>query len=352
MGRRGATSLQDVVGKLKDKASQSRAALNPLSKPHVGALLRATTHDPSAPPEEKHLAAILSYGHRSRATASVVVESLMDRLQTTGDAPVALKCLLTVHHIICRGTFILQDQLSVFPAAGGRNYLKLSNFRDSRSPFTWEISSWVRWYARYVENFLSASRILGFFIGSSSSILEKEKVEETVTGLLNSDLLRELDSLVGLIEDACKMPDSTHVESARLLRCVKSLAAEDHMSVMNEVAVRISEFRQRLSVLSFGESVELVCNLKRLEGCEEKLSAIFDRKVPTESFWELMREVKSNLTEQEEKMSAALDRRVGRGSESARYGGRRAVSLDEPVRFSSGRLPPLPIPSTELYPYG
>lgn len=143
MGRRAETNLQDIVGRIKDKAAQSKAALSPLSKPHEGALLRATTHDPYAPPEEKHVAALLSYGHRSRFTASAVVESLMDRLQTTGDAPVALKCLLTVHQIIRRGSFILQDQLSVFPFAGGRNYLKLSDFRDRRSPLTWEMSSWV-----------------------------------------------------------------------------------------------------------------------------------------------------------------------------------------------------------------
>lgn len=142
MGRQS-TNLRDLVGKIKDKASQSKVALNPLSKPHATCLLRATTHDSSTPPDHKYLSSLLSFGHRSRVTASAVIESLMDRLQTTGDASVAIKCLITVHHIIRHGTFILHDQLSIFPAAGGRNYLKLSNFRDSRSPFSWEISSWV-----------------------------------------------------------------------------------------------------------------------------------------------------------------------------------------------------------------
>lgn len=194
---------------------------------------------------------------------------------------------------------------------------------------------------------------MGFFIGSHSSILQKEKTEETVSGLLNSDLLRELDSLVGLIEDTCKMPESTHLDSAALLLQVKSLAAEDHVSVMNEVAVRVGEFRERLSLLSFGESVEFVCTLKRLEGCEERLLAIFDRKVPMESFWVLMREVKCNLDKEEEKTSAAAavaaERRVGRGSLSARYERRRRPSNSEAVILSSGRLFSVSIPSAELY---
>ena len=146
MGR--ITILRDLIGIIKDKASQSKAALvsNPKTLSLHLALLRATTHDPFTSPDPRHLAALLSFGHSSRATASTAIEALMDRLQTTRDASVAIKCLITVHHIIKRGSFILQDQLSVFPFTGGRNYLKLSNFRDNTTPLTWELSSLVRWY--------------------------------------------------------------------------------------------------------------------------------------------------------------------------------------------------------------
>ncbi|KAK4760899.1 hypothetical protein SAY87_005792 [Trapa incisa] len=348
MGLQRVTNLRIIVGKIKDKASQGKAKLSPLSKPHEGALLRATTHDPTTLPEEKHLSELLSYGHRSRATASSVVESLMDRLQNTGDASVALKCLLAVHQIIRRGTFILQDQLSIFPASGGRNYLNLSNFRDDKSPFTWEISAWVRWYARYVENLLSASRILGFFIGSSSNALEKEKAEEAISSLLNSDLIRQMDSLVRLIEDTSRMPESAQLDSAELLCRVKFLAAEDHVSIMNEVAVRGHELMERIRILTFGESVELVCIMRRLESCEETLAAIFDRKVPIESCWVLMREVKCKLGKVEEK-TAKAERWVVRGSVSARYGGRPGMSSSETVRLSSGRIFSLPISTAEMF---
>lgn len=150
MGR--VTILRDLIGIIKDKASQSKAALlsNPKTLSLHLALLRATTHDPFTPPDPRHLAALLSFGHSSRAVAATAIEALMDRLQTTRDASVAIKCLFTIHHIIKRGSFILQDQLSVFPATGGRNYLKLSNFRDNTTPLTWELSSWVRWCVLFV----------------------------------------------------------------------------------------------------------------------------------------------------------------------------------------------------------
>ncbi|KAL4386977.1 hypothetical protein GQ457_09G011080 [Hibiscus cannabinus] len=175
--------LRDFIGIIKDKASQSKAALisNPKTLSLHVALLRATTHDPFTPPDPRYLATLLSFGHSSRATASTAVEALMDRLQTTRDAAVSIKCLVTVHHIIKRGSFILQDQLTVYPSTGGRNYLKLSDFRDDTTPLTWELSSWVRWYALYLENLLSTWRILGSFLYSTSSSVDKRKEEEKVS---------------------------------------------------------------------------------------------------------------------------------------------------------------------------
>ena len=168
------TKLTNLIGIIKDKASQSKAAL--LSKRTTLSLLRATSHDSSTPPTRKHLATLLSSGDGSRATASAAVEVLMDRLQGTNNAAVALKCLIAVHHIIHHGSFILQDQLSVYPSAGGRNYLNLSNFRHNTDPTSWELSSWVRSFAQHIEQLLCTSRILGFFLRTSTD--SEDRVSE------------------------------------------------------------------------------------------------------------------------------------------------------------------------------
>ncbi|THG03605.1 hypothetical protein TEA_006950 [Camellia sinensis var. sinensis] len=291
--------LRDLIGVIKDKASLSKAAL--LSKPntlslHV-AVLRATTHSSSTPPDVKHLESLLSLGDASRATASALVESLMDRLHRTGDSSVVLKCLLTIHHIINRGPFILQDQLSIFPSFGGHNYLKLSAFRDGATATTWVLSAWVRWYARYLETLLSTSRTLGFFLCSCSSTLEKDKQDERLSSFMTVDLIRDVDSLVGLIEEICKAPDSLHVEGNRLLDEIMGLVGGDYLSAVNEVSLRLSEFMERLSCLSFGESVELMCCLNRLEDCKERLvvGSFTIKKPSTETLWGLIRELKNRV---------------------------------------------------------
>lgn len=339
MGR--STKLRDLIGAIKDKASLSKAAL--LSKPNTLSLhlslLRATTHEPSIPPHDKHIAALLSFGNSSRATASAVIEALMDRLQNTHDASVAIKCLIAVHHIIRRGSFILQDQLSIYPSTGGRNYLKLSGFRDSSDPITWELSTWVRWYSCYLEHVLSTSRVLGFFLCSSLSTVNKDEEVEQVSALTNQQLIREIASLVDVIEETYKAPDSLHVHGDRLLSEVMNLAGDDYLSAINEVSLRINEFGERLRALSFGESVELMCALKRLENCKERSSIQPHRKKASmETFWGLVSEMKDRVGKEcrEDARMVMIGRR-DRACESARLGERVLKSSDS-VRFGSGRL--------------
>ncbi|CAL5368480.1 unnamed protein product [Camellia sinensis] len=336
--------LRDLIGVIKDKASLSKAAL--LSKPntlslHV-AVLRATTHSSSTPPDVKHLESLLSLGDASRATASALVESLMDRLHRTGDSSVVLKCLLTIHHIINRGPFILQDQLSIFPSFGGHNYLKLSAFRDGANATTWVLSAWVRWYARYLETLLSTSRTLGFFLCSCSSTLEKDKQDERLSSFMTVDLIRDVDSLVGLIEEICKAPDSLHIEGNRLLDEIMGLVGGDYLSAVNEVSLRLNEFMERLSCLSFGESVELMCCLNRLEDCKERLvvGSFTIKKPSTETLWGLIRELKNRVgmidVYRESGKLVSVGRRE-KGTESARFGDR-VVKYGDSVQFSSSRF--------------
>lgn len=77
------TKLTNLIGIIKDKASQSKAAL--LSKRTTLFLLRATSHDSSTPLTCKPLAMLLSFGDSSRATTSATVLVLMDHLQGTNN---------------------------------------------------------------------------------------------------------------------------------------------------------------------------------------------------------------------------------------------------------------------------
>ncbi|XP_058096957.1 putative clathrin assembly protein At4g40080 [Magnolia sinica] len=348
MGRRQRPILKNLLGALKDRASQSKAALlsGPnTSSPHL-AVLRATTHDPSSPPREKHVSVLLSFGHGSRLTASCCVEAIMDRLHGTGSSSVALKCLIAIHNIVRRGTFILQDQLSIYPSAGGRNYLNLSNFRDDSSPEAWQVCLWVRWYARVLEQILFSSRILGSFLSSSlfSSFDDGFKeTKEEVSALPNGHLLKEFDALVGVVEEICKVPEYAHVRENRVVAEVIRLVGEDNLMAQREILVRAMEMRERLSCLVFSDSVELVCVLKRLENCKEKLLFLSsnEKMKGGDALLDLVGEMKERIGAVEKCGERRLVRK-GKVSESARLDSRVVVKSSDLVRFSSGRMELLP----------
>lgn len=168
--------------------------------------------------------------------------------------------------------------------------------------------------------------------------MEKDKQEERISSFLNQDLIRDVDSLVGVIEEICKVPDPGFVEGNRLLHEVIGLLCNDYLSTVNEILSRLSETNERLSCLSFGVSVELVCALKRLEDCKEKPYLLFTVKKPsTDTLWGLVGELKGKVDKlkvEKEARKLLTRGKSDKGSESARF----VLKRDNSVLFSSGRL--------------
>ncbi|GAB4848765.1 hypothetical protein Ancab_003492 [Ancistrocladus abbreviatus] len=340
--------VEDIIETVKHKASMSKSALlcSPNTRSLRRAVLKATSHDSSYyPPTDKHLSALLSYGNAPRSTASSVISFLMDRLHRTTSSSVALKSLVSLHVIIHRGSFILQDQLAIFPSSGGRNYLKLSDFRDHSSPTNWELSKWVRWCAKFLEQIISTSRVLGCFLFSNSCCLEREKARANASSLLNKDLLGEIDSLICVLEEIGRLPEP--LDGNLLVDEVMRLVGEDYWIAVAELVVRLAEFKERLSCLSFAESVELVCALKRLEleGCNENMLLLFghSKKASAEELLSVVREledevgaVKGGSSSGKEKMAVSGERFM-KGSESARYG-EPVLKRVNPAIFASNRF--------------
>ncbi|GLJ47680.1 hypothetical protein SUGI_1006950 [Cryptomeria japonica] len=253
--------LRRLVGILKDKAAVSRAVANSqFASLHV-AILRATSHE-EAPPNEKHVAAILAAGGcSSRLRASRCVAELMERLTKTRNWAVALKCLILVHRILREGSFIFQDQLSLYPFRGGRNYLNLSNFRDPSSAVTWEVSNWIRSYATYMDQWLSTCRVLGAFFGRSLEPC-------MATGLPNAELATELAALRDLLAAACECCQPLAPGNSVVLGALGVVLA-DTWELQEEVLHRLEEVRERMVGLSPGEAVEFLPVVEALAAQED-----------------------------------------------------------------------------------
>ncbi|KAL2925412.1 hypothetical protein RDABS01_019777 [Bienertia sinuspersici] len=105
--------MKAIVSILKDNLSIIKATLLLSSKPttslHV-AVLRATTHRHQEDPPPVDAVLALAHHHRP-STAGVLIHALLRRVHGTHNVYVALKCLVTIHHAITRGSPALKDHI-------------------------------------------------------------------------------------------------------------------------------------------------------------------------------------------------------------------------------------------------
>ncbi|KAM0950860.1 putative ANTH domain, ENTH domain-containing protein [Dioscorea sansibarensis] len=338
------SKLRDIVGALKDKASQTKASLlctaaaatatvttttsTLIISPHL-AVLRATPHNPPFdPPHPHHLSTLLSFGSSPRPAAAALLSSLTSRLLSTRNASVALKSLLALHHLYIRGAFILRDQLSTALSrpSGSRHPLHLSSFRDPSSPESWTMSSWVRWFAGVLELLLASP----LFTDGHDSI----------SSILNPDLLSELTSLVELLLETRRSPPFPTWEGNALVREVVRVVAEDSLAAWQAIILRVREVGERLGSFDYADSVELRCLLRRLEDevkDKDKLAPSDLNCRPGDSFWDEIKEVTERIGELVMKKEFDKSRvRRDRVGESDRIHIRFAVV--ESSRFGSFRL--------------
>ncbi|KAI0507080.1 hypothetical protein KFK09_013198 [Dendrobium nobile] len=324
MGRK----LQRFVGVIKDKASLTKATLvSPPSSSAAAdlAVLRATSHHhPSSPPHPHHIAALLSFGHGARPAAAALSSSLSSRLLSTRDPSVALKSLLSLHHLLRSAPFILLDSLfsSLLPKASGRHTrspLLLYSFPLGPDPVSWSLSSCVRWYSRLLE--------LRIILPNPSSDLA-----DWVSSLLTGDLIAELDTLTKFLAEAFSPPEMP--DGNRLVAEVMRVVNEDRITAENGIAIRLGEVRERIEPVGFGDAVELVFVLRRFEEHRPPSDARWMVDDGQRRFWTEVKEVREKVEEvvvRREKEERAVSRE--RVSASDRFG----VRTGEVVLFGSNR---------------
>ncbi|XP_028797087.1 putative clathrin assembly protein At4g40080 [Neltuma alba] len=317
--------VRNFICILKDKASVFAASLS--LRRHVStvrvSILRATTHSLSTPPSEARILAVFSVASSgSHLLPRACINALIDRLHRTRSAAVALKCLLTLHNVIVRGPLTLRDHLACYPSYDGQNILNLSAFRDDSDVESLELSSWVRWYAGVLEQSLWVSRVLGYYLSSSSSINVKNAKKGThdrkTLGLSNSELFHKIDVLVGFVEQISRVPESLQLQRNDLVYEMVRLVGEDYRIIQYEIFLRVEELRDRVEDLEVGEMAELVRDFTRLQDSKEGLVLLFVNRKRNDGFWELIEQTKTKVaTKKEEREGRWLTVKPSRRDEAS-----------------------------------
>ncbi|KAL2893152.1 hypothetical protein RDABS01_009061 [Bienertia sinuspersici] len=271
--------MKAIVSILKDNLSIIKATLLLSSKPttslHV-AVLRATTHRHQEDPPPVDAVLALAHHHRP-STAGVLIHALLRRVHGTHNVYVALKCLVTIHHAITRGSPALKDHILGYSSGPLFN---LSGFIDGSDRDTWELSKWVRWYADVLDYGLALSR----------------RNENRAA--------KKLSCFVVMIEKICGAPDSLHYQKISLIHEIIKLVGEDYRIIMREINSNLNQFQfaeKSIEKLNHEVLQELLDNLKRIEDCKQKLLLMFLNKKKNDGIWELIEELRKKVEEVKQK---------------------------------------------------
>lgn len=150
--------------------------------------------------------------------------------------------------------------------------------------------------------------------------------------------------MVDVLEEVARSPETLDPSGGnKLVSAVIVLVAEDYSVAVEDLESRIGEFTQRLSSLSFADSVEMFCALKRLDDCKERLSELLPMTGNSQetALWRLTERLREDLvavSDKMEKLAVVNWRRVGKTGGSDRFGERVLEAGNNAFRFSSNRF--------------
>lgn len=265
---KGRNKIRNILGLLKDQTAASLARTSGLNSPLQSAIVKATTHSINLP-EEKYVEQILAAGSGSRMQVTHCTRELVKKLTKTQSWAVAIKCLVIIHRTLLEGSFLFQDQLAYNASKEGGDYLSFVNFRGDLSSLDWELSFWVKLYAKYLDERLICSRELKNHFDSKWS---REKIKNRVQYMESEELLEDLTYLQNLMEELCRCQVGSEAGQNAVIQGALILVVSDSYKLQDEIRLRIQELLERAgNLLNFSAGLRLLQICKRAESQMEAL---------------------------------------------------------------------------------
>ncbi|KAF8015143.1 hypothetical protein BT93_H0826 [Corymbia citriodora subsp. variegata] len=255
------STIRKAIGAVKDQTSIGIAKVsNNMAVQLEILVVKATSHDED-PADERHIREILAFTAHSKAYLDTCVALISRRLSKTRDWMVALKALLLVHRIVVDGHPSFEDEI-VFASRRGMRLLNMSHFRDEAHSNSGDHSSFVRFYAMYLEEKVEFSvfekrQESGSGSGGGaeddrrsspankeiSSI--KEMRPERVSARLNNQL-RILDRVL-----ACRPAGAAR--TSRLVLVALYLVLKESFALYREVSEALEVLQERFAQMEYEE---------------------------------------------------------------------------------------------------
>ncbi|XP_038879765.1 putative clathrin assembly protein At2g25430 [Benincasa hispida] len=241
------STIRKAIGVMKDQTTISIAKVAGNMTPELDVLVvKATSHDED-PADDRYIREIVNLcSNYSNGYVNACVVTISRRLSKTRDWIVALKSLIVVHRILIDGHPSFGEEI-VYATRKGMRVLNLSGFRDEAHSNSWDHSSFLRFYALYldelIENLVLEKRLKG---GDESCY--RSRKQSPWRSMRPERVVEELNQLLRMLDRVLACRPAGMAKNSRLVITALNLIIKEsfglYVEICDALGVLLDHFKE------------------------------------------------------------------------------------------------------------
>ncbi|XP_030464748.1 probable clathrin assembly protein At4g32285 [Syzygium oleosum] len=265
------STIRKAIGAVKDQTSISIAKVsNNMAVELEILVVKATSHDED-PADERHVREILAFTAHSKGYLETCIALISKRLSKTRDWMVALKALLLIHRIVVDGHPNFGDKI-VYASRHGMRLLNMSHFRDEAHSNSGDHSSFVRFYAMYLEEKVEFSvfdkRQDGGGGGAEGKYEERHEFDQdrrsspakkevvSIKEMRPERLLVRLNHQLRILDRVLACRAAGAAKTSRLVLVALYLVLKESFGLYGEISEALEVFQDRFALMEYGDCLK------------------------------------------------------------------------------------------------
>lgn len=261
------SSLRRYLGAIKDTTTVSLAKVNSGYKELDIAIVKATNHV-ERPSKERYIRAIFMAisATRPRADVAYCIHALARRLSKTHNWAVALKTLIVIHRALREVDQTFHEEVINYSRSRS-HMLNMSHFKDDSSPNAWVYSTWVRFYALFLEERLECFRVLKYDVE-----IDPPRTKELDT----PDLLEQLPALQELLFRVLDcQPEGAAVQN-HIIQLALSMVVTESTKIYQALTDGIDNLVDKFFEMQRNDALKALDMYRRAVKQAERLSEFYE----------------------------------------------------------------------------
>ncbi|KAL0559305.1 hypothetical protein IC582_003911 [Cucumis melo] len=241
------STIRKAIGAMKDQTTISIAKVAGNMARELDVLVvKATSHDED-PADDRYIREIVNLcSNYSNGYVNACVVTISKRLSKTRDWIVALKALIVVHRVLIDGHPSFGEEI-VYATRKGTRVLDLSGFRDEAHSNSWDHSSFLRFYALYLDELIE-TLVLEKKVKGGDESYYRGKRQSSWRSIRPERVVEELNQLIRMLDRVLACRPNGMAKSSRLVITALNLVIKEsfrlYIEICDALGVLLDQFKE------------------------------------------------------------------------------------------------------------